>query len=92
MARTPPDIIAIDLIYVPQFAAADQLTDITELANKLPYFDQLSQSHVRLATYEDTLYALPFNAEGSILIWNKDLLRQRVSGNTAHELQTWRAD
>jgi multiple sugar transport system substrate-binding protein len=71
-----PDIIAVDLIYVPQFAAADQLTDITESAKSLSYFDDLSHSHVRLATYEDKIYALPFNAEGSILLWNKDLFRE----------------
>ena len=52
-----PDIIAVDLIYVPQFAAANQLTDITESAKSLPYFDKLSPSHVRLATYEDKIYA-----------------------------------
>ncbi len=71
-----PDIIAVDLIYVPQFAAADQLTDITESAKSLPYFDKLSPSHVRLATYEDKIFALPFNAEGSILLWNKDLFKE----------------
>ena len=72
----PPDIVAVDLIYVPEFAAAGQMTDITEKAKALPYFDQLSPSHVRLATYEDTIYALPFNAEGSVLFWNKDLFEQ----------------
>ncbi len=71
-----PDIIAVDLIYVPQFAAAGQLTDITEMAKSLPYFDALSPSHVRLGTYEGKIFALPFNAEGSILLWNKDLFEQ----------------
>ncbi len=71
-----PDIIAVDLIYVPQFAAANQLTDITESAKSLSYFDKLSPSHVRLATYQDKIYALPFNAEGSILLWNKDLFKE----------------
>src|SRR5258707_6526617 len=50
-----PDIMAIDLIYVPAFAAADQLTDIGDLAKALPFFDKLSPSHVRLATYNKTL-------------------------------------
>jgi multiple sugar transport system substrate-binding protein len=71
-----PDIIAVDLIYVPQFAAAGQLADITESAKSLSYFDTLSPSHVRLATYQDKIYALPFNAEGSILLWNKDLFTE----------------
>src|SRR5437588_12779697 len=33
-----PDIMAIDLIYVPALAAADQLTEITDMAKALPYF------------------------------------------------------
>ncbi len=73
---TPPDIVAVDLIYVPAFSAAGQMTDITELAKGLPYFDQLSPSHVRLATYEGKIFALPFNAEGSVLLWNKELFSQ----------------
>ena len=31
---------------------------------------------MRLATYDGNIYALPFNAEGSILLWNKDLFEQ----------------
>lgn len=73
---TPPDIVAIDLVYGPQFAAAQQLTDITDLAKALPYFDQLSPSHVRLATYNGRIYGLPFNAEASVLMWNKDLFQE----------------
>jgi multiple sugar transport system substrate-binding protein len=71
-----PDIMAIDLIYVPAFAAADQLTEIGSLAKALPYFDKLSPSHVRLATYKDKVYGLPFNAEASVLMWNKGLFKQ----------------
>lgn len=75
-AGAPPDLMAVDLIYVPQFAAADQLTDITDFAKALPYFDSLSPSHVRLATYDGKIYGLPFNAEGSYLIYNKGLFEQ----------------
>jgi multiple sugar transport system substrate-binding protein len=72
-AGAPPDLMAVDLIYVPQFAAANQLTDITALAKELPYFDTLSPSHVRLATFDGKIFGLPFNAEGSYLIYNKGL-------------------
>jgi multiple sugar transport system substrate-binding protein len=75
-AGAPPDLMAVDLIYVPQFAAASQLTDITDLAKGLPYFEQLSPSHVRLATYDGKIFGLPFNAEGSYLMYNKGLFEQ----------------
>jgi multiple sugar transport system substrate-binding protein len=71
-----PDLLPIDLIYVPAFAKAGQLTEISALAEAMPYFDQLSPSHVRLARYEDGLYALPFTAEGSVLLYNKGLFEQ----------------
>jgi len=73
---TAPDIIAIDLIYVPAFAAAGQMTDITDLAQALPFLNKLSPSHVRLATYQKRIYALPFSAEASVLVWNKGLFKK----------------
>jgi multiple sugar transport system substrate-binding protein len=71
-----PDIISIDLIYVPAFAAAGQMTDITDLAKKLPFYDKLSPSHVRLGIYQGKNYSLPFSAEGSVLLYNKGLFKQ----------------
>jgi len=71
-----PDLMAIDLIYVPAFAAADQMTDITDLVKTLPFADKLSPAHMHLATYQNKVYAVPFNAEGSVLIWNKGLFKK----------------
>ena len=49
----------------------------------MPFVDEasfdletLSPSHVRLARYEGDLYGLPFTAEGSILLYNKNLFEQ----------------
>ena len=56
---------------------AGQLTELTELVNALPYSEELSPSHVRLGTGNDgDTYALPFKAEGSVLLYNKDLFRE----------------
>lgn len=71
-----PDIIGLDLIYTPAFAAAGQLEDITSFAQGLPYFDQLSKAHVEAGSFDGKIYGLPLLAEGSVLIWNKDLFRQ----------------
>ena len=73
---SPPDVVATDLIYVPAFAAANQMTDITERAKALPYFDKLSPSHIRLSTWQGKLYSVPFSAEASVLVYNKALFRQ----------------
>lgn len=71
-----PDIIGLDLIYTPAFAAAGQLEDITDFAKGLPYFDQLSKAHIEAGSYNGKIYGLPLLAEGSVLIWNKDLFRK----------------
>jgi multiple sugar transport system substrate-binding protein len=73
---SPPDVVATDLIYVPAFAAANQMTDITDRAKALPYFDKLSPSHIRLSTWQGKLYSVPFSAEASVLVYNKALFRQ----------------
>jgi len=71
-----PDVIGIDLVYMPAFDAANQMTDITSFAHKLSFLSKLSPSHIRLSTYQGKLYGLPFSAEGSILLYNKALFRQ----------------
>jgi multiple sugar transport system substrate-binding protein len=71
-----PDLVATDLIYTPYFSASNELTDLTSFAHSLPYFDKLDRAHMRLATYQGKIYALPFTAEGSVLLYNKGLFRQ----------------
>ena len=73
---TAPDGLSIDLIYTPAFAAAGQLEDITDWAKSLPYFSQLSPAHVKTGTYKDRIYGLPYSADSSVLIWNKDLFKK----------------
>lgn len=72
----PPDLMSIDLIYVPVFARGEQLTDMTAQAKALPFFDNLSKSHLRLSTYEGKLYGVPYSAEASFLMFNKALFRR----------------
>lgn len=75
VAGTPP-VMAIDLIYLPAFTAAHQMMDITDRAHRLPFFDTLSHSHIRLATSGSRLYGLPYSANGSVLFYNKTLFRR----------------
>jgi multiple sugar transport system substrate-binding protein len=71
-----PDILSLDLIYTPAFAAAGQLADLTDLAMDLPFYDQLSPAHIQAGTYDGRVYGLPFSADSSVLLWNKDLYEQ----------------
>src|SRR5689334_8059538 len=38
-AGTPPDVVGIDLVFLPAFAAHGQMTDITDKAKALPFFN-----------------------------------------------------
>ncbi|MEP7293239.1 MAG: sugar ABC transporter substrate-binding protein, partial [Chloroflexota bacterium] len=71
-----PDLLPIDLIYAPAFAQAGSLAEIGDFIDSLPFADQLSPSHIRLGEYDGGRYAVPFAAEGSILLYNKDLFEQ----------------
>lgn len=75
-AGEPPDLIKYDLIDIPILAKNGQLTDLTEMARALPYYDQLTPAHVQLGLYEGKNYALPASADPSVLIYNKGLFKQ----------------
>ncbi|HSI50518.1 MAG TPA: sugar ABC transporter substrate-binding protein [Ideonella sp.] len=71
-----PDILAVDLIFVPQLAQAGQLSAITEQARALPFYNSLSKAHMHLATADAHHYAVPFSAESSFLLYNKGLFKK----------------
>jgi multiple sugar transport system substrate-binding protein len=73
-----PDLMGLDLIYGPQFEAAGQLTDITDLIGNDPKLKTASPGHMMVSTYEGRLYGVPLYADVSALFWNKDLFRKAV--------------
>lgn len=85
---TGPDIVSVDLARVGQYANAGWFADLTDSANALPYLDTLSPSHLKLATVDDRVYALPFTADVSVLNWNKDLFEQ-AGLDPEHGPTTW---
>ncbi|MHC2358723.1 ABC transporter substrate-binding protein [Rhizobium leguminosarum] len=68
-----PDGAVLDLIYLPTFAAADGLEDISDFVNGLPYSAAMSPSHIRLATYDGKIYGVPALPDASIIAYNTDL-------------------
>jgi multiple sugar transport system substrate-binding protein len=71
-----PDVASIDLVFLPYFASQGALADITSLHDDLPYKDDLSPAHSKLAVWQDKTYALPFTAEASVLYYNKTLFKK----------------
>jgi multiple sugar transport system substrate-binding protein len=87
-----PDIASIDLVYLPYFASQGALTDITDLANSLPYKNSLSPAHRKLATYQGKTYALPFTAEASVLYYNRTLFKKAGIANPPTNFAQMEAD
>jgi multiple sugar transport system substrate-binding protein len=75
-AGEPPDLIKYDLIDIPILAKNGQLTDLTQMARSLPYYEYLTPAHVQLGLYEGKNYALPASADPSIVVYNKGLFEQ----------------
>ncbi|MGO4839547.1 ABC transporter substrate-binding protein, partial [Rhizobiaceae sp. 2RAB30] len=71
-----PDLMGMDLIYGPQFEAAGQLVDITDLIGTDPELKTASPGHMAVSTYNGRLYGVPLYADVSALFYNKDLFRK----------------
>jgi multiple sugar transport system substrate-binding protein len=72
-----PDLLGIDLIFMPDFINQGLLQPITEQVNGLEHKDAVSPGHIAVSTTDDgEIYAVPFMIDASSLFWNKELFEQ----------------
>jgi multiple sugar transport system substrate-binding protein len=71
-----PDVAAIDDVLAPYFMSTGAFQDISEKAEALDYYDDLSPAHLTLSQYEGQTYALPFTSDTSVMFYNKDLFAE----------------
>jgi multiple sugar transport system substrate-binding protein len=75
LGDSPYDLVFMDIVWTPKFAAAGWLADLsprvseTELANFLA-------GDVNGGSYEGQLYRMPFRSDAGMLYYRKDLLEQ----------------
>ncbi|MBN2503772.1 MAG: extracellular solute-binding protein [Bacilli bacterium] len=88
-SRTAPDIGFSTIDDVPIRAEAGVLYNISDLIASDPDgidIDELYQSQLDFATYEDDLYALPFSATTRVLYYNLDMFE--AAGLTEADVPT----
>lgn len=71
-----PDLLSLDLILTPDFMKAGYLEDITRQMAASRNINRVVPAHIKLATYKDHLYGVPFTLDDSVLFYNKALFRK----------------
>src|SRR5919106_2581179 len=71
-----PDVVSLDVVFVPQFTDVGALMDITDRIDALPFADDIAQSHIDVGTLDDQKHVVPHTMDLSVLFYNKDLYRE----------------
>lgn len=72
-ARAPdPDILQLDVVWTPEFAAAGWLLSLERFS---PPADEFLAAAVRANRWRGSLYALPWYVDVGMLYWRTDLMR-----------------
>jgi multiple sugar transport system substrate-binding protein len=88
-AKSLPDILASDVVYTPNYTKQGLFKDITSDIKALPYFSNIAQSHVTVATYNDKIYAVPHKLDSSVMFYNKDLFKKAGLNPDHPQLSTY---
>jgi multiple sugar transport system substrate-binding protein len=72
-AGEAPDVVSIDLVLVPYYNSIGAFMDLTDKYEALEYKDTLNPAMLNLGTADGHVYALPFGADVSALIYNRAL-------------------
>ncbi|MFC5469534.1 extracellular solute-binding protein [Cohnella suwonensis] len=71
-----PDVMRMDIIWVPQFARSGALTDLTEMNDFADYENRFTGSLIQTNRYNDHYYGIPLDATTMVPIYNQSLLRE----------------
>jgi multiple sugar transport system substrate-binding protein len=75
-AKQLPDILASDVAYAANYASKGVFADLTDRVDTLPFKDKLAPSHVKAATFDGKIYAVPHDLDMSVLFYNKVLFEK----------------
>lgn len=73
LGQSPYDLVYMDIVWVPKFAAAGWLLTLSDRLNPTE-LDEFLQGDVNGGTFEGKLYRMPFRSDAGMLYYRKDLL------------------
>ncbi|MBC6420517.1 MAG: ABC transporter substrate-binding protein [Hormoscilla sp. SP5CHS1] len=73
LGDSPYDLIMMDVVWVPKFAAAGWLLDLTDRINASD-LSAFLEKDVEASIYEGKLYRIPFQSDVGMLYYRQDLL------------------
>jgi multiple sugar transport system substrate-binding protein len=80
--RQLPDLLAIDVVYAPNYASQGVFADITPRVATLPFREALAPSHMRAVRHNNRTYGVPHDIDLAALFYNKDLfIRAGLDGD-----------
>jgi multiple sugar transport system substrate-binding protein len=71
-----PDVVSLDVVFVPQFTTVGAFLDITDQISALPFADAIAPSHMDVGTLDGRRYVVPHTMDLSVYFYNKDLYEQ----------------
>lgn len=71
-----PDLFAADIVYVPNWVQQGLFQDVSAQIDGLSYKDTLNKGHLDAGTLDGKQYVLPFVLDLSVMMWNKDLVKE----------------
>ena len=89
LGDSPYDLVYLDIVWVPKFAAAGWLRDLNEFTSPEQLQDFLA-GDLAGGRYQGRLYRMPFRSDGGMLYYRSDLLAEHgyKPPNTFEELIT----
>lgn len=71
-----PDLVSLDVVFVPQFTTQGAYLDVTDRIDALPFADSIAPSHVDVGTVDGAKHTVPLTMDLSVLFYNKDLYEE----------------
>ncbi|MEU4407913.1 sugar ABC transporter substrate-binding protein [Streptosporangium sp. NPDC023963] len=74
--RNLPDLFASDVVFAPNYISQGLWQDVTDRFGALPFKDKVAPAHIKAATQDGKIYAVPHTVDISVLFVNKDLYKK----------------